>query len=260
MRRLIRALGMAGAILVASVVGLGCVLTHRLPDAAPGSEALERAARIEAAVGLDAWNELSAVSFVFAGRNHHLWDRQRGLHRVEYGRHVVMYALESRRGRAWKNGKELHAEALDAALERAWSMWCNDTFWLYPFDKLRDPGVTLGAVDLADGSQGLLVHYGQGGVTPGDSYLWIIDADGLPIAWRMWVSVVPIPGLEASWEGWRDLPGGARVPTLHRLGPLALKVTKLKVGRSLSDVVQGADPFADILAASPTREWATGPE
>lgn len=193
MRRWLRQVGGLLAAVVASGVGLGCALSHRLPQAAPGPEALARAERIESAVGIAAWQDVGAVSFSFAGRNHHLWDRQRELHRVEFGAHVVLYDLKTREGRAWKGETELQGEDRVAALDRAWAMWCNDTFWLNPFDKFRDPGVTLGAVELEDGREGLLVQYSQGGVTPGDSYLWIMDASGMPVAWRMWVSVIPIP-------------------------------------------------------------------
>ncbi|HCH63411.1 MAG: hypothetical protein CL927_11325 [Deltaproteobacteria bacterium] len=246
MPRWTRALGGLGALVGAATVGLAVALSHRMPEATPGTEALARAARIEAAVGIEAWDALGAVAFTFAGRNVHLWDRQRGLHRVKSGRNTVIYDLNTRQGRAWRGSVELDGPALDAALERAWSTWCNDTFWLNPLAKLRDPGVSLGAVDLEGGAEGLLVQYAQGGVSPGDSYLWILDETGLPVAWRLWVSVIPIPGFEMSWEDWTVLPGGARVATRHSVGPFPLRITHLRAAPTLAELVDGADPFAPI--------------
>ena len=51
--------------------------------------------------------------------------------------------------------------------------------------------------------QQFLQHYDQrlflpmpvlGGVTPGDTYLWILDDSGRPVAWRVWVKILHIPG------------------------------------------------------------------
>ncbi len=42
----------------------------------------------------------------------------------------------------------------------------------------------------------LLVTYTSGGTTPGDSYLWHLDASGKPESYQMWVSILPIGGLE----------------------------------------------------------------
>ena len=247
MPRWMQAIGALGTFVAASVVGLGCAMSHRMPVGVPGAKADARAAQIEAAVGIEAWDAVGAVAFTFAGRNVHLWDRARGLHRVELGRTVVMYDLDSRQGRAWKKGEELYGADLEAALERGWASWCNDTFWLNPLAKLRDPGVTLGAVELDDGVRGLLVQYAQGGVTPGDSYLWVLDDTGLPTAWRLWVSVIPIPGFETSWEDWTDLAGGAKIATRHAVGPFALEINDLRAAATVAELVEGDDPFAPIL-------------
>ena len=51
----------------------------------------------------------------------------------------------------------------------------------------------------------------EAAVTPGDAYLWEVGADGLPVAWRMWVQVLPIEGLRVTREDWVTLATGARV-------------------------------------------------
>jgi hypothetical protein len=77
--------------------------------------------------------------------------------------------------------------------------------------KSFDPGTTREVVVEEDGREALLVHYSSGGVTPGDSYLWELNADGLPVAWRMWVNIIPVGGLRFTWEDWE---GGTNSPKI----------------------------------------------
>jgi hypothetical protein len=63
----------------------------------------------------------------------------------------------------------------------------------------------------------------------------------------MWVSVVPIPGLENSWEGWTTLATGAIIATRHAFGPVDLMFTEVTAARTLDALVGDVDPFAPIL-------------
>jgi hypothetical protein len=239
-------MGCSGTAMAATlaVVGTWLSLHHTLPDGETGAAAESLARNIEQAVDLAAWEDTGAVRWSFAG-SAHLWDRDRELYRLERGDRVVLLNLRNREGRAWSNGKELTGPARQDALEAAWSTWCNDAFWLNPLEKLRDPGTTLKSVDLPGEQGGLLVHFSGGGVTPGDSYLWIPGEGGRPMAWRMWVSIIPIQGIETSWEGWRQLDTGAWVSTEHALGPLTLTVDDVRGARSLTELLPkgSEDPF-----------------
>ena len=73
-----------------------------------------------------------------------------------------------------------------------------------------------------------MVSYDSGGVTPGDSYLWILDDTGLPTAYKMWVKIIPIGGINASWDNWMITESGAYLPTSHKLGPLELSMGTVK--------------------------------
>ena len=133
---------------------------------------------------------------------------------------------------------------LDPALQIA---WVNDAFWLNPLAKLRDEGVSLAVVD-DDGEESLLVSYASGGLTPGDAYLWRVGPDGTPTAWKLWVSILPIGGVETSWEGWVTLDTGARISTRHA-GPLGLtlELTDVEGATTLDALVDGPDPFAPLF-------------
>jgi len=61
------------------------------------------------------------------------------------------------------------------------------------------------------------VTYTSGGSTPGDSYLWLLEDSGKPRAYKMWTSILPIQGLEASWSDWTTTESGAQLPLGHNL-------------------------------------------
>lgn len=112
----------------------------------------------------------------------------------------------------------LSGEAAADAAKDAYKMFCNDSFWLMAPFKLTDPGTKRMLVTLPDGRQGLKISYSSGGVTPGDSYVWFLDGQGVPTAFKMWVGILPIGGIEGTWEKWITLPTGAKLSTFHLIG------------------------------------------
>ena len=68
----------------------------------------------------------------------------------------------------------------------------------------------------------------KGGDTPGDSYLWILDRSGIPRSFKLWVKIIPIDGLEVSWENWKKTNSGALLPSLHSFGPIDFSMGDVK--------------------------------
>jgi hypothetical protein len=219
-------------VALASSCTSGCAA---LPDGAPGPDADALAHRIEAAVNRDGWEKTGAVSFRFRQTRSFLWDRSRSMVLMDNGDVRVLLDLWDRRGTATKKGAPLAGAELDAALADAWKFFCNDTFWLNPLVKLFDDGVTRELVD----AHTLKVTYGSGGVTPGDSYVWHVDDGGTPLSVRMWVSVLPVKGVEFGWTDWVTLSTGAKVARTHP-GPAGQSV-------DLQDVL-GAATLPELLA------------
>lgn len=239
-------LGLAAIIgaLVLALVVAGVIAHESRPTGEPGPAADALAREIQASVALDAWEKTGAVQWDFGGRQQHLWDKQRMLARVTWGSHRVWIDLGSRKGVAHTDGQPVEGEAAQALLDQAYAHWANDSFWLNPFGKLFDDGTTRSIVKTDDGDA-LLVSYGSGGVTPGDAYLWIRGADGKPKAWKMWVSIIPIGGLSATWEDWITTESGAAISTRHSLGGfLPLQLTGVKTAATAAALVGGEDPFA----------------
>lgn len=216
------------------------------PSGESGPAADDLARKVQGAVGLEGWKATKVVRFNYAGRHHILWDRGRGYARVNVDDWSVLLRTRDFSGRAYRDGVEVtDASQKQQLLTEAEKWFVNDGYWLFPFEGLFDPGVTRAVVSRPGQPDGLLISYSTGGVTPGDAYLWELDQDGRPVAWKMWVSVLPIGGLRATWEAWERLPTGAQIATEHRLG-LRFRVQELSSGDSVVDVEPGPDPFLSL--------------
>lgn len=251
-----RALRLAGRLLVALVLLLLVAATaiylaahHPRPEggvAGPEADALAR--RIEASVDVEAWRRTGAVRFRFLDHQH-LWDRQRSFALVRWGQREVLLDLRrgDARGLAFEGGARVEGEAGRELVQHAWERWINDTFWLNPLAKLFDSGVERLLVSTPAGPS-LLVRYRSGGVTPGDSYQWLLDERGRPRAWRLWVKVLPVGGAEFTWEGYERLATGAQVATSHRfLGLAAVTIDEVAAGETMAALEPGPDPFAALV-------------
>ena len=245
MRRIIRGLLIGAIAVIAVVILFGVIVNKKRPIGLPGPDADAMAHRMLDQVNADAWSHTGAVAWSFNGRHEHLWDRARGFERVRKGNREVMLRLDDHTGIVRENGQVLTGKDADDQLEQAWALWANDSFWLNPAVKAFDDGVERSIVHDNEGDH-LLVQYDEGGVTPGDAYMWYVG-DGRPTAWRMWVKVLPIGGLRASWEDWTQLATGAWVATKHTLGPLTLRLTDVRGAATLTELEPNGDPFAELV-------------
>ena len=113
------------------------------------------------------------------------------------------------------------------ALQKATDFFNNDSFWLIAPHKVFEDGIERRIVKYKE-KDALLITYTSGGSTPGDSYLWILDENNLPIAYKMWVSIIPTGGMEATWEGWITTASGTKLPSTHILSIGELSMGEVK--------------------------------
>jgi len=248
-RRWLRGAGITLTVAIVGCVVTGLVVHEDRPTGESGAEADALARRLTAAVNGGAWERTGAVRWTFREANEHLWDRERGYARVRWDDFEVLLRTGDQTGVALEGGRVVDGSAADELLEKAYERWINDSFWLNPVVKLFDDGVTRSLVSTEEG-EALLIEYASGGVTPGDAYLWLPGDDGLPQAWKMWVSIIPIGGVRASWEGWQTLETGARVATRHEIGPFTLELTAVAGDETLRALLDRDgvrdDPFARL--------------
>jgi len=222
------------------------VLGYRLidepvPDGKEGPRAEYLADKMLEVLGQNQWNTISAVKWSYPRGHHYLWDKANHLVQVKWDEYRVILNTQTRKGEVYFNEKLEKSNT--EALETAFSYFANDSFWLIAPFKVRDPGTIRKVVDHETGDA-LLVEYTSGGVTPGDKYLWILDEKGMPLAWKFWVSLLPVGGIEYSWEGWENF-NGAYISTLHK-GLLDIEITNLETSSSIEALNGGKDPFSTI--------------
>ena len=193
---------------------------------------------------MDQWDDIAVIGWSFRGAHHYVWDKRKHFVRATWDDYIVVFNKETVTGHAWKAGFPLLGEAAEKAVNRAHANWINDSFWLNPLAKMRDPGTIRSVVKLDDGRRGLLVQYSSGGLTPGDAYLWLIDpTTGLPNAWKMWVSISPVGGMEFSWEEWDQVPEGCWISHLHAGALFDINITNVVTGSNLGDFGLEQDVF-----------------
>lgn len=252
LRRIVVPIAFTLLLIAAVLIIVVITLSKPLPKGETGPSADALARSIETAIHKDAWDRTQAVTWLFGGRNHHLWDRQRMYSRVRFGDAEVLVNLTTKRGLAFRKGAPQGGAERDKLVQKAYAAWINDSFWLNPLAKLFDDGVTRSRVAKSDGpgsGDSLLITYASGGLTPGDSYQWLLDANHLPVANSMWVSILPVKGLTFSYEDWITLSTGALISTRHKVGFITLKLTDVAGAATLAELIPGPDPFAALAAS-----------
>jgi len=194
----------------------------------PAADAL--AQKMLKAINYKTYKQTQFLEWSFArGTHHYKWDKLNGKVDVKWDDYRVNLDLISPNSSiAYIGGERLWSNDSESLIEKAVSYFNNDSFWLAAPFKVFDKGTTRSIVVLEDGTEGLLVTYISGGTTPGDSYLWKLQPNGFPISYKMWVKIIPIGGIEASWGDWEVMENGLFLPTSHKLGPLTLYMGEVR--------------------------------
>ena len=228
-----------GVIVLAGLVFF-FVSNEPRPEGVSGEKADIMAKNIQTAIDMNAWDTTEAVSWNFADRHSFLWDKKRHWVKVTWKENEALIRIDSLDGMVWSKGIEIKNEKEKAKmLKKAHHFWANDSYWLNAPAKLFDKGTERSIVQ-HEGKDALLVTYTSGGITPGDSYLWFVDENNLPTSYKMWVKIIPIGGVEFTWEDWTTTSTGAKIATTHK-GLLDIAIKDLKTG-ALSDFGE-KDPF-----------------
>jgi hypothetical protein len=237
-----------GILIVVGAVGY-IALDKRLPEGKEGAEAEALTDKMFAALNKPAWDSLGFLQWTyFKGGQQFFWDKKRNLVEAKWSANRVLLDPSEMTGIAYEKGEKQTGEKADKLVQKGLTLFWNDGFWLYSPFKVRDAGTTRKLVENADGSKSLLVTYGNGGRTPGDHYLWHLNAEGIPTGWQMWVKVFPIGGLRLGWTDWQTLPGGAKISATRTSALKDLRMTNIKGGNSLQDFGLQTDPFAELLS------------
>ena len=218
------------SLLIAGYIALR-IMSEPLPKSEQNGDDLAR--KIEIAISKPAFDSLPFIGWNFNNYHYYIWNKRENKAIVHWSNIKVYLILDKVDGKVFKDGKEITSNfQRKRYIKKAWKYWCNDSFWVFAPYKLFDKGTKRSLVRTSDGNEALLVQYESGGVTPGDAYLWKVDKNYRPTAFKLWVGIIPLKGLEASWDQWVSGKSGAQYSTAHKIVSYTSRVY---------DVVEGSD-------------------
>lgn len=201
-----------------------------LPEAKISTEADMYANKMLRALHYKAYRDTQYIEWSFSGGAHQFkWDKQNGTVVVSWSNIIVDLNLtDAPKSRIFIDQRPVSNEGNEALLQKARAFFNNDSFWLVAPFKVFDKGTERSIVTYEDGSRALMVHYTSGGDTPGDTYVWKLGQTGLPISYQMWTGIIPIGGIEVSWDNWQQMQSGVLLPQTHGFGPLTISMGDIK--------------------------------
>ncbi len=222
------------------------VASEDKPAGESGNKADALAQNMLQALDKEAFDSIPYLQFeFFRGGHKYLWDKKKNHAIIEWENNKVIMNLNTVSGKIYVDNVLQEGEEAEKIKSKAWSYWCNDSFWMIAPFKVFDKGTTRKIVELDaedNGKYGLMIEYESGGVTPGDSYLWILDDNYIPTGWKMWTQILPVQGLYAGWSGWKDF-GGSKLSIDHTLVGKEASMKNVAIGNSFSDFGYSTDPF-----------------
>lgn len=205
-----------------------------LPQGETGERADALAQQMLSALNEAAYINTDYIEWTFKGSHNYKWYKSNRECEVSWDSFTVLLDLDnSYKSKVFVAGQDYNGVEKERYIKKARDYFNNDSFWLVAPYKVFDKGTERRVVSTETGKDALLITYTSGGSTPGDSYLWHFDDSGKPISYQMWVSILPIGGLEATWEKWITTKSGAQLSTFHKLLFLGIEMTDVK-GLNLS--------------------------
>lgn len=200
-----------------------------LPTGNQGEKADALAYKMLETLNYNAYKNTNMLEWTFKKRHHYKWEKDKNSCEVSWKDYKVKLDLnDNANSKAYLHGFIVATDLADEIIEKAVKYFNNDSFWLVAPYKVFDEGAERRLIKTDTNDNALLITYTSGGSTPGDSYLWLFDTNGKPKAFKMWTSLLPIDGLEASWSDWTTTESGAMLPTFHKLLVLGLEVTNIR--------------------------------
>lgn len=200
-----------------------------LPTGIQGEQADALAHKMLDALDYEAYKTTNYIEWTYKKRRHYEWDKKNNTCNVFWKENKVVLDLNNlSKSKVYIHSFKNESDMAKELIEKATSYFFNDSFWLVAPYKVFDDGVERRLVITEDKKEALLVSYTSGGITPGDSYLWLLEDNGKPKSFKMWTSILPIGGLEASWSNWVTTESGAQLPNFHKLLFLGLEFDDVK--------------------------------
>ncbi|SEB43415.1 hypothetical protein SAMN04489761_0690 [Tenacibaculum sp. MAR_2009_124] len=221
-------LKIVGLLLLILTIALGIYIYSKnepIPEGRQGKEADELAQKMLNALNYKAYENTRFIEWSFRGKHFYKWDREMDTVSIVWNdNRISLDTKNSEKSIVYLKNEQTSAPEI---LQKGIDYFNNDSFWLLAPYKVFEHGVKRSIVNY-ENKDALLITYTTGGSTPGDSYLWILDEDGKPVSYKMWVSIIPIGGMEATWNEWITCKSGAVLPSKHQLSIGVLDLGNVK--------------------------------
>jgi len=202
--------------------------------------------------GYPAWQQTRLLGWDFLDGSYQLWDRQTNDFRWQKDSTVAVYNLNSKQGKAYRNGRDISATPDgQKLLGRMYPVWVNNSWWLLMPFKLKDSGVTLtykGPGKLMDGTPAEVLNmtFKNVGVTPDNKYeVYINPKTSLMEEWAYFPKATDAqPAFRRRWAGYQQYNGIL----------LASDRTDGKDGRKLGHISAFSNVPAGIMQAPKSIE------
>ena len=200
-----------------------------LPSGIQGEQADALAQKMLDALDFEAYENTNYLEWTFKNRHHYKWQKNESHCTIFWEDFKVFLNFKNDSlNKAFVHNFKVDGEQAEELFSKATNYFNNDSFWLVAPYKVFDSGTERRLVTLENGDKALLITYTSGGSTPGESYLWILDANGKPNSFKMWTSILPIQGLEATWNNWVVTESGAQLPSFHKIIVIGLQMGDVK--------------------------------
>lgn len=237
MKKVLKAIGIILALLI--IVGAIFYVANdeSLPTGIKGEKAEALASKMMNALNHEAYKNTEVLEWSFRGKHFYKWNKAENLVEVSWDENnVILNTKYPEKSEVYVSDTKTENQKL---INQATGYFNNDSFWLVAPFKVFDDGVERKIVKHNE-QDALLITYTTGGSTPGDSYLWILDETGFPTSFKMWTSIIPIGGIEASWSDWNTMEAGIQLPTKHKFSLFGMELDM--------ENVKASNPKADALA------------
>jgi hypothetical protein len=164
--------------------------------------------------GRQNWDATRHIAWNFFGSRDLVWDKWTGNVRIEVPRDTAVFLvnINTMEGRVSIRGTELtETDTLNYWLNRAKSIWINDSYWLVMPYKLKDSGLTLNylgkdTTQTGENADVLALSFEAVGVTPQNRYkVWVDESSRLVSQWAYYANPTDtVPGFILPWLDWQN--------------------------------------------------------
>jgi hypothetical protein len=217
------------------------VSCRSIPDGQEGQEAENLAKKMLEYANIEAWKKTEAVEFTFAGIRHHLWDKKRNYVLYTKDNVKVYFNKDNLYGKVYINNQEVFdKEEKNKKIYEAYKAFINDFYWLQPAFHIYSPGAKRFFID----QNKLRVTFYEGGVTPGDTYVFYLDNNGKINIMQMWVQIIPKKGIKAEFKEYIETETGVRIAKIRETFLKNIVLTDIKFYPKFP---LETDPFKNIF-------------